>query len=350
MPQGTPTPKVIGLATKLLLATWKISTRCRLGFVRYSSLRLALKIASAILPPSGNDRVTPATRVMVSSFAGPEGLIVEKVAPETPRFNATALSTAKPCTTTCVGKVVIPGMAIENVCTTSVALPLRLGGGRGGTPTESPTSTVPARSVTMNPILLMPLGSVACTVMESPTSARDDTKCSTCGGVRSFTTDRMLTVTGGVLATRNPESTAKPFRTKNPLVPVTSTESTKSIESGNGGPAFTSESPLVAVWPGETSQPTRRMPDTCTARTWIGTYLPLPATAPVSGAMRVTRRAWTFARKMKSVSSVKLPAPSVARPTMRIRPPAPEFDGNVMCTGMLEAVTVDVKTVSVSAR
>src|SRR5438552_821072 len=189
MPQGTPTPKVMGLATKLLLATWKISTRCRLGFVRYSSFRLALKIASAILPPSGNDRVTPATRVIVSSFAGPEGLIVEKVAPETPRFSATALSTAKPCTTTCVGKVVIPGMAIENVCATSVALPLRLGGGRGGTPTESPTSTVPARSVTMNPILLMPLGSVACTVLESPTSARDDTKCSTCGAVRGAAHD-----------------------------------------------------------------------------------------------------------------------------------------------------------------
>src|SRR2546427_3219355 len=138
MPQGTPTPKVIGLATKLLLATWKISTRCRLGFVRYSSLRLALKIASAILPPSGNDRVTPATRVIVSSFAGPEGLIVEKVAPETPRFSATALSTANPCTTTWVGNVVIPGMFIENECTTSVAFPLRLGAGRGGIPVVAP--------------------------------------------------------------------------------------------------------------------------------------------------------------------------------------------------------------------
>ena len=61
------------------------------------------------------------------AYTGPEGLIVEKVAPETPRFSATALSTAKPCTTTCVGKVVIPGMAIENVCATSVAFPLRLG-------------------------------------------------------------------------------------------------------------------------------------------------------------------------------------------------------------------------------
>src|SRR5207245_1019449 len=284
---------------------------------------------------SGNDRVTPATRVIVSSFAGPEGLIVEKVAPETPRFSATALSTAKPCTMTCVGKVVIPGMAIENVCTTSVAFPLRLGGGRGGTPTESPTSTVPARSVTMNPILLMPLGSVACTVMESPTSARDDTKCCTCGGVRSFTTDRMLTVTGGVLATRNPESTANPARVKNPLAPVTSTESTKSTESGNGGPGLTTESLLVAVCPGETTHPTRRIPDTCPPPTPIGTYLPMPATAPAHGARRVTLSHCPFSRKMKSVSSVKLPAPSVARPTMRISPPAPEPEGKVMCTGML---------------
>src|SRR3989441_5778009 len=250
MPQGTPTPKVMGFATKLLFATWKISTRCRLGFVRYSSFRLALKIASAIFPPSGNDRVTPATRVTVSSFAGPVGLIVVKVAPETPRFSATALSTAKPCTTTWVGNVVIPGIFIENECTTSVALPLRPGGGRGGTPMESAARTVaPVMSVTMNPILLMPLGSVACTVTVSATSARSGTKCSTCGGVRSFTTDRMLIVTGGcVLRERFPESTANPDSTKNPLVPVTSTESVRSIESGYGGTGLRSEStPVVAV-------------------------------------------------------------------------------------------------------
>src|SRR3989449_2995475 len=264
MPQGTPTPKVMGFATKLLFATWKISTRCRLGFVRYSSFRLALKIASAIFPPSGNDRVTPATRVTVSSFAGPVGLIVVKVAPETPRFSATALSTAKPCTTTWVGNVVIPGMFIENECTTSVALPLRLGAGRGGRPMESAASTVaPVRSVTMNPILLMPLGSVACTVTVSPTSARSGTKCSTCGGVTSFTTDRMLRVTGGVLATRNPESTANPARVKNPLAPVTSTESTKSTESGNGGPALTTASLLAAADPRGAGHPDRPEPDTC---------------------------------------------------------------------------------------
>src|SRR5256885_13114380 len=67
MPQGTPTPKVMGFATKLLFATWKISTRWRVGFVRYSSFRLALKIASAILPPSGSANVRPATTTTVST-------------------------------------------------------------------------------------------------------------------------------------------------------------------------------------------------------------------------------------------------------------------------------------------
>src|SRR3989442_14101394 len=149
-------------------------------------------------------------------------------------------------------------MFIENECTTSVALPLRLGAGRGGRPMESAASTVaPVRSVTMNPILLMPLGSVACTVTVSPTSARSGTKCSTCGGVTSFTTDRMLTVTGGVLATRNPESTPNPANVKNPLVPVTSTESTQSTESGDGGPAFTCESAVLGVGAGE-ERPTFR--------------------------------------------------------------------------------------------
>src|SRR2546427_13181149 len=175
-------------------------------------------------------------------------------------------------------------MFIENECTTSVALPLRLGGGRGGTPTESAARTVaPVRSVTMNPILLMPLGSVACTVTVSPTSARSGTKCSTCGGVRSFTTDRMLIVTGGVLAVRNPESTANPARVKNPLAPVTSTESTKSTESGNGGPGLTTESLLVAVCPGETTHPPRRISRTCTPPTRIAAYYPLPPTAPGHG-------------------------------------------------------------------
>ena len=77
--------------------------------------------------------------------------------------------------------------------------------------------------------------------------------------------------------------------------------------------------------------------------------MPVPATAPVNGAIRVTFSAFTLFRTMKSVSSAKLPAPSVAWPTMRIRPPAFEFDGNVICTGMLEAVTVEKKTVSVRA-
>src|SRR5207247_9429370 len=100
MPQGTPTPKVMGFATKLLFATWKISTRWRLGFVRYSSFRLALKIASAILPPSGNDRLTPAAMAIGCSFAGPVGLIGGHVAPGAPRWSATAHTTRRPATPT----------------------------------------------------------------------------------------------------------------------------------------------------------------------------------------------------------------------------------------------------------
>src|SRR3989449_11573958 len=79
MPQGTPTPKVIPEDTNVLFATWKISTRWRVEFVRYSSFRLALKMASAILPPSGRANVRPATTTTVSipllgvaARAGPE--------------------------------------------------------------------------------------------------------------------------------------------------------------------------------------------------------------------------------------------------------------------------------------
>ena len=66
MPHGTPTPKVMPDCTNVLFATWKISTRWRVGLVRYSSFWLALKIASAILPPSGSGNVRPATTTTVS--------------------------------------------------------------------------------------------------------------------------------------------------------------------------------------------------------------------------------------------------------------------------------------------
>src|SRR3989442_3165722 len=67
MPHGTPTPNVIPAGTKLSGPTRKISTRWRVGLVRYSSFRLALKIASAILPPSGSANVRPATTTTVST-------------------------------------------------------------------------------------------------------------------------------------------------------------------------------------------------------------------------------------------------------------------------------------------
>src|SRR5438128_11910172 len=67
MPHGTPTPKVMPDCTNVLFATWKISTRWRVGLVRYSSFWLALKIASAILPPSGSANVLPATTTTVST-------------------------------------------------------------------------------------------------------------------------------------------------------------------------------------------------------------------------------------------------------------------------------------------
>src|SRR5437660_11310387 len=66
-------------ATNVEFAAWKISTRPRVGFVRYSSRRLALYIASTILPPNGSATVVPATIVMVSARDGPVGLGTVKV-------------------------------------------------------------------------------------------------------------------------------------------------------------------------------------------------------------------------------------------------------------------------------
>src|SRR2546428_13557690 len=87
----------------------------------------------------------------------------------------------------------------------------------------------------------------------------------------------MLIVTDGVLAKRFPASTANPCRTKNPLVPVTSTESTNSSESMNGGPGVTTESPLLAGCPRETIHPLRLSPDTPPPRPRDGGDFPGPA-------------------------------------------------------------------------
>src|ERR1700680_3591666 len=107
--------------TKELFATWKTSTRDNGAFVRYSSPRLASKIASAIDPPAGSARETPAPTWAESAFWTPltTPLTVEKA-----QFRATALSQAYPSTR------MVAGNALTNAArfrlkrrTTSVKLP-----------------------------------------------------------------------------------------------------------------------------------------------------------------------------------------------------------------------------------
>src|SRR5580765_944573 len=69
MPHGCGPAVGIPLATNAVLATWKISTRLSAGFVKYRLLSFPLKIASAIRPPNGSGRVTPATTMTVSISA-----------------------------------------------------------------------------------------------------------------------------------------------------------------------------------------------------------------------------------------------------------------------------------------
>ena len=94
-------------ATNDVFATWKISTRDSGVFVRYSSpvppFAFALKMASAILPPWGSPRDTPATTCVESARGVPftTPLIVEKA-----QLRATAPSHAYPSTITVVGKIV----------------------------------------------------------------------------------------------------------------------------------------------------------------------------------------------------------------------------------------------------
>ena len=137
---------------------------------------------------------------------------------------------------------------------------------------------------------VMPLGSVAWTVMVSFASARNRTVCSIWGGVWSFCTVCRVTVIGEVCPTRFPESTANPTTVKNPPVAagLTSTESTKSSVSGNGGEPLTSESPVCVVWPAAppTDQPIRLTPAFCAPATWMGMYFPGDPTAPGVGCSR----------------------------------------------------------------
>ena len=95
-----------------------------------------------------------------------------------------------------------------------------------------------------------------------------------------------------------------------------------------------------------TRKPILLIPEFWIACTCTGMSKPEEATAPTTGATSVTWSACTFARKIKIVSSEKLPAPSVARPTIMMLPPAPELDGNVTVRLMVMLLTVLVNVVS----
>src|SRR2546430_11644617 len=91
------------------------------------------------------------------------------------------------------------------------------------------------------------------------------------------------------------------------------------------------------------------MPPSWRASTCTGMYVPEDAAAGGTGWSSVTVSVCTFDRKMVIESVAKLPAPSLARPTILMNPPAPELAGNVMLLAWLKVVVVWVKTVSVWA-
>src|SRR6266536_2446157 len=91
------------------------------------------------------------------------------------------------------------------------------------------------------------------------------------------------------------------------------------------------------------------MPEVWIASTVIGMPRPVDATEPACGVIRVTWSACTFERKIVSVSSAKLPAPSTARPTIWMKPPAPEFAGKVTVQFLVYVFTVPMNTVSATA-
>src|SRR5437773_6533149 len=103
---------------------------------------------------------------------------------------------------------------------------------------------------------------------------------------------------------------------------------------------------FVTALAGATRNPIFAMPEFCMARTSIGIERFCDATAPGVGEIKMTWSACTFDRKMESVSSAKLPAPSVARPTIVMLPPAPEFDGNVIERPTEYVLTWPMKLVS----
>src|ERR1044071_8617705 len=97
-----------------------------------------------------------------------------------------------------------------NFCTTSVSVPPAL--------TEAPPICTPAVLNSRHPMVLIPLGSVARTVIVSLTSTRLRTLNVTMGGTLSVATDWIVTATA-VVTTRRPEgSSANPDTLNVPLV------------------------------------------------------------------------------------------------------------------------------------
>ncbi len=216
MPQGCGPAVGMPPATNAVLATWKISRRDSVGFVRNRVLSFASKIASAIEPPAGSARVTPATTVAVSFFCAAPGM---PPTCENAQLRAVALSQAHPWTRTSVGKVVtiLPRLS-EKLRVTSDRLP-------AATFRLSKRSTAPPSDRTRIPIQLMALGSVACTLTLSLTSTRLGTTSDTEGGIVSVAAVCSVTITELLVPRRPPESSAKPVRVIVPLAATTVTVS-----------------------------------------------------------------------------------------------------------------------------
>ncbi len=110
--------------------------------------------------------------------------------------------------------------------------------------------------------------------------------------------------------------------------------STYSTESANGAEnmseSFGGVVGFVTLAAGETRKPTFATPEFWTATTSTGMPFPVDPRAPGDGRLSRTRNACTFERKMRMESEALLAAPSVARPTILIEPPAPEFEPKVI--------------------
>ena len=103
---------------------------------------------------------------------------------------------------------------------------------------------------------------------------------------------------------------------------------------------------FVTALAGATRNPILRIPSFWIAITEMGRLRPVEATAPGVGASSTTRSAEMFVRKMSSVSSAKLPLPSIARPTICTSPPAPEPVGKVIVLASVTVLTCWVNVVS----